>query len=139
MFRELKKNKTFGASTDIYNKMYPPTVDKSVDTEVMHYIRELQTVYNNKFTLEELKGKGGMPVEYKDGAWIVYQKVCYYGGCGFDPITFNDEYEAYKHAYITSLFKDIEVRNHELSGASTKLADINRSCPKYYDCSGMDC
>lgn len=110
-----------------------------LDYKMMSYIANVDSAYCDDYTLKELKEKTDLLVCEEDGKWVVYQKVCYYGGCDFDPKSFKTEYDAYKHACIITQLRNIRRREHELSGATTKLADVNHSCPKYCECSGMDC
>lgn len=116
-------------------------VEKEVeilDKKISSSIRLLESVYNDEKTLEELKTLYLLSVEENNGKWIVYKKQCYYGGCLYDPKEFDDEYSAYKYSTIYGLLLKIKRREHQMNGATTMIADVNRSCPKYFDCSGMD-
>lgn len=109
-----------------------------MDKKVSSWIYKLSLAYDDELSLEELKEISFLPCEKQEDEWVVWQKCCYYGGCDFDPIRFKDEYEAYKHACIKSLLSHIFNREHDLSGAYTKLADVNYECPEYHKCSGID-
>lgn len=110
-----------------------------VDKEISSSIKLIEAVYNDEKTLDELKELSlAYPEKTDEGKWIVYQKQCYYGGCLYDPKVFDDEYSAYKHGTILDLFFCIRKKEHEMSGASGVIADVNRSCPEYQECTGLD-
>lgn len=112
---------------------------KVLDPEISRSIRLIDAVYNDEKSLDELKELSlACPERTDEDKWIVYQKQCYYGGCLYDPKEFDDEYSAYKHGTIYELLKKIIRREHKMSGATTVIADVNRSCPEYSNCSGMD-
>lgn len=112
---------------------------KVLDPEISESIRLIDEVYNDEKSLDELKKINmAFPEDEGDGKWIVYQRQCYYGGCLYDPKEFDDEYSAYKHGTIYALLKKISRREHKMSGATAVIADVNRSCPEYSNCSGMD-
>lgn len=124
-----------------YERMYSSKANhiNELDSKIMSCIANVDSAYRGDFAIEELKEKTDLKVCEENGKWVVYQKVCYYGGCDFDPKSFETEYDAYKHACIITQLRNTRRREHELSGATTKLADVNDSCPKYCECSGMDC
>lgn len=109
-----------------------------MDCKISSWIHKLEQVYEDEITLEELKEIAFLSCEQQENDWVVWRKCCYYGGCDFDPIDFKEEYEAYKYASIKSLLLNILKREHELSGAHTVLADVNHSCSKYQECTGLD-
>ena len=97
----------------------------------------IEKAYRNKYSLEELRNRTKDCVENKDNKWIAYESICYYGGCLFDAVEFNSEYEARKHAYIIRLFKkNYRVRDGGDSHG-TVIRDINSHCEKLSECMGV--
>lgn len=107
------------------------------DKEMVRLADKLSQVYKRFEKLETLKEINNLRVEKTDTDWVVYEKVCYYGGCEFGKVLFHSEYEAYRHAAILSLLTDIrKITDKEL--LSTKIADINYACEKFKECSGIE-
>lgn len=107
------------------------------DPNIERQVRELYLAYRNLSEIEEFKKENDLTVEREGEEWAVYESMCYYGGCLFDKVVFPTEYEAYKHAAVLSLLKKLR-RNMDKDSQSVKIADINYSCGKFRECSGID-
>ena len=104
---------------------------------LLDIIAEISAAYDNEYTLEELKNKKIIPkIQEENGQFLVAQKQCFYGGCEFDYRAIDSEYEAYKNAYIRTMF--LAARQISNKNSSTKVVDINTECPKLDSCSGRD-
>lgn len=100
-------------------------------------VERIEKAYCNKYSLEELRNRTKDCVENKDNKWIAYESICYYGGCLFDAVEFNSEYEARKHAYIIRLFKKIYRVRDGGDSHGTVIRDINSHCEKLNECMGV--
>jgi len=109
-----------------------------MDNEIMNWISQLELIFKNRLSIDELKKINHLKINKQDNKWILYQKVCYYGGCNFDEIEFEHEYDAYKYSAMLDLFRKINQRDLKIHGSETMIADINYNCKNYHECSGRD-
>lgn len=98
----------------------------------------IKEIINDEHDIDFLRSINCCNLEEKDSKWILYKKVCYYGGCNFDPEIFDSEYEALKKGAIISITTNVVGEIRKAKNVQVILADVNRNCKRYYECSGRD-
>ena len=103
---------------------------------ILKKLEVLENIINNKLNIDQLKEINNHYIEKVESRYKLYRKVCYYGGCNFDPEEFETEYEAEKKGAILSIIHDIKLNLRE-PNSFVKIVDINYSCKEFSDCSGI--
>lgn len=103
--------------------------------ELIDLLMQLREVCRDQCKIDQLKKINECEIVSDSDKFILMRKQCYYGGCGYDPQQFENEYEAEKTgAEITLINKSLSLLHKETS--QNLIADMNTDCKHFMECSG---